>query len=60
MTARSMHPGGVLVCMCDGSVRWINDYIEVGMIYGTPPKVLGLWDKLNLSNDGQALNTNGY
>jgi prepilin-type N-terminal cleavage/methylation domain-containing protein/prepilin-type processing-associated H-X9-DG protein len=60
MTTRSMHAGGVTVCMCDGSVRWISDYIEVGVIYGTPPRALGLWDKLNLSNDGLALNTNGY
>jgi prepilin-type N-terminal cleavage/methylation domain-containing protein len=59
-TARSMHPGGVLVAMCDGSVTWINDYIEVGITYGSPPGALRLWDKLNLSNDGLALNANGY
>jgi prepilin-type N-terminal cleavage/methylation domain-containing protein len=59
-TARSMHPGGVLVAMCDGSVTWINDYIEVGITYGSPPGALRLWDKLNLSNDGLPLNANGY
>jgi prepilin-type processing-associated H-X9-DG protein len=39
-TARSMHPGGVMVAMCDGSVTWINDYIEVGITYGSPPGAL--------------------
>ncbi len=59
-TARSMHPGGVLVAMCDGSVTWINDYIETGITYGAPPGALRLWDLLNLSNDGRAINSKGY
>jgi prepilin-type processing-associated H-X9-DG protein len=59
-TARSMHSGGVTVAMCDGSVQWITDFIEVGVIYGTPPGALGLWDKLNLSNDGQAIRNNAF
>jgi prepilin-type N-terminal cleavage/methylation domain-containing protein/prepilin-type processing-associated H-X9-DG protein len=58
--ARSMHPGGLTVCMCDGSVQWVSDYIEVGIIYGAPPKALGLWDKLNLSNDGLAINLKSF
>ncbi len=52
-TARSMHPGGVNVCMADGSVRFISDFIELGAD-GDPPR-LGVWDKLNLSNDGEAV-----
>ena len=28
-TIRSRHPGGVHVAMCDGSVQFINDDIEV-------------------------------
>jgi prepilin-type N-terminal cleavage/methylation domain-containing protein len=59
-TARSMHPGGVLVAMCDGSVTWINDYIELGLPVGSLPGALGLWDKLNLSNDGAPINPKGY
>jgi prepilin-type N-terminal cleavage/methylation domain-containing protein/prepilin-type processing-associated H-X9-DG protein len=59
-TARSMHPGGVMVAMCDGSVTWINDQIETGITYGSPPGALRLWDKLNLSNDGLPFNGNGY
>ncbi len=59
-TTRSMHSGGVYVSMCDGSVQWINDFIEVGITYGSPPQALGLWDKLNLSNDGQAIDSRKY
>ncbi|HEV3415619.1 MAG TPA: H-X9-DG-CTERM domain-containing protein, partial [Pirellulales bacterium] len=58
-TARSMHPGGVNVCMADGSVHWISDNIQVG--YGTAPNpTLGVWDKLMLSNDGESLSSNSY
>jgi prepilin-type processing-associated H-X9-DG protein len=28
-TARSYHPGGVQVCLVDGSVRFINETIEM-------------------------------
>jgi prepilin-type N-terminal cleavage/methylation domain-containing protein/prepilin-type processing-associated H-X9-DG protein len=59
-TARSMHSGGVTVAMCDGSVQWITDYIEVGVTYGLAPGALGLWDKLNLSNDGLAIRNNAF
>jgi prepilin-type N-terminal cleavage/methylation domain-containing protein/prepilin-type processing-associated H-X9-DG protein len=62
-TTRSMHSGGVTVAMCDGSVHWISDFIDLGtnaLNGGVPPKCLGLWDKLNLSNDGQAFNNNAF
>jgi len=55
-TARSLHPGGVNVCMCDGSVRFISDYVELG----TGSSNLGVWDKLNLSNDGFSIDSNRY
>ena len=35
-TVRSMHAGGGFICLCDGSVRFINDFIEVGTDVGTP------------------------
>ena len=47
-TARSKHPGGVHVAMCDGSVQFISDDIETNGALGpccTP------WDFLFLSQD---------
>jgi prepilin-type processing-associated H-X9-DG protein len=55
-TARSMHPGGVNVCFADGSVHWISDFIELG----TSQENLGVWDKLNLSNDGLPIDSSKY
>jgi type II secretory pathway pseudopilin PulG len=48
---RSMHPEGLYVAMCDGSIRWLSDYIEVWS-YGN---ALSVWDKLILSADGEAI-----
>jgi prepilin-type N-terminal cleavage/methylation domain-containing protein/prepilin-type processing-associated H-X9-DG protein len=48
-TARSMHTGGVNVCLADGSVHWLDDSIEVR------PSVAGalsVWDRLMASSDG--------
>ena len=49
---KSMHAGGAHVCLCDGSVQWISDFIDsVGSINATNP-VFSVWDRLNLSSDG--------
>jgi prepilin-type N-terminal cleavage/methylation domain-containing protein/prepilin-type processing-associated H-X9-DG protein len=60
-TARSMHSGGVNAALADGSVRWINDYVDIssGNINNSPP-TYSVWDRLNLSNDGQPLDSSKF
>jgi prepilin-type N-terminal cleavage/methylation domain-containing protein len=63
-TVRSMHVAGAHVALADGSARWISDYIdsihdadaagEAANAAGSPPR-FSLWDRLNLSNDGQTI-----
>lgn len=40
-TARSAHRGGVMVCLCDGSVQFVSETIEIGA-----------WLALGARNDG--------
>ena len=56
-TARSCHQGGVYVCMADGSVTWISDYIEVSV---NDPSYVSVWDRLMLSADGKSISANQY
>ena len=50
-TARSLHVSGVNTCFADGSVHYISDFIQTG----TSMTQLSVWDKLNLSMDGQPI-----
>jgi prepilin-type processing-associated H-X9-DG protein len=56
--ARSRHIGGVQVAMCDGSVRFISDNVEVTIVgpgYANQcpyQERWGTWQRLNSSNDG--------
>ncbi len=68
---RSLHQGGINTCFADGSVHWISDFIQLGVGGNTwpppfdvgalpPPQFLGVWDKLNLSNDGFPIDQSQY
>jgi len=56
---RSMHADGINTCFADGSVRFISDFVQLG-VPGTPPSCLGVWDLLNLSDDGQTIRNNSF
>jgi hypothetical protein len=56
-TARSMHQGGVFVCMADGSVRWISDFIQARP---STEASLSVLDRLLVSKDGQVLSGTEY
>jgi prepilin-type N-terminal cleavage/methylation domain-containing protein/prepilin-type processing-associated H-X9-DG protein len=60
-TVRSLHGNGANVCFADGSVHFISDFIELGAdsANNSPPN-LGVWDKLNLSNDGQPIDASKF
>lgn len=47
--ARSRHPGGVFAAFVDGSVHWISNDVE------TRPQCCGVWDRIILSSDGEAV-----
>jgi prepilin-type N-terminal cleavage/methylation domain-containing protein/prepilin-type processing-associated H-X9-DG protein len=62
-TVRSMHVGGANVCFADGSVHFISDFIELGTDPGSSAPTdanLGVWDKLNLSNDRLPVDPSKY
>jgi prepilin-type N-terminal cleavage/methylation domain-containing protein/prepilin-type processing-associated H-X9-DG protein len=60
-TARSIHPGGVYVCFCDGHVYYINDYIDHSTTWGLAAAAdLHVWERLCCSSDGEPINESDY
>jgi prepilin-type N-terminal cleavage/methylation domain-containing protein/prepilin-type processing-associated H-X9-DG protein len=64
VTAKSRHPDGVNVCLADGSVQWISDFIDtVGNWHNGPSPttaVMSVWDRLLMSNDSRVLPANAF
>jgi hypothetical protein len=50
-----MHAGGIFVCLADGSVRWVNDFIEID-----PSGRMATWERLNASSDSQILSAQEF
>lgn len=58
---RSQHPGGVNVCLADGSARFILDTIETASPFRIArPKDLATWQRLNAARDEQVINQSLY
>jgi prepilin-type N-terminal cleavage/methylation domain-containing protein/prepilin-type processing-associated H-X9-DG protein len=63
---RSRHPGGIHVAMCDGSVRFITDNVQVTVVgpgYKTQcpyQEQFGVWQRLNSSNDAHVVDGAAY
>jgi prepilin-type N-terminal cleavage/methylation domain-containing protein/prepilin-type processing-associated H-X9-DG protein len=57
---RSLHPGGANVCLCDGSVQWISEFIDTKGNINSKPAVWSVWDRLNSSADGLTINTTAF
>lgn len=53
---RSLHEGGINVVMCDGSVQWISDYVEVSSVAGQ----ISVWDRLNLASDTDVIDSEAF
>ncbi|MGL4514623.1 MAG: DUF1559 domain-containing protein [Lacipirellulaceae bacterium] len=56
-TMRSLLPGGVHVCLVDGSVQFVSDDVQVAQTEG---KCCSVWDLLSLSADGQTLDSAAF
>lgn len=67
-SARSLHPGGVNICMCDGSVHFISDDINCSTtwhftITSPPGRVaseFGVWEELMSAGDNLWIDGNAW
>jgi prepilin-type N-terminal cleavage/methylation domain-containing protein len=51
---RGLHPGGVTICLADGSVHFLSDNVQTSGSFG-PCDPLVAWDRLICSGDGEPL-----
>ena len=51
----AIHPGGAMVAMADGSVRFITNDIDCGNYGATPNRNYGVWGALGTINGGEAV-----
>ena len=54
-TPTSYHPGGVLGCLADGSVRFISETIDCGNYGVAPTPNRGVWGALGSVNGGEPI-----
>ncbi|HEX3598688.1 MAG TPA: DUF1559 domain-containing protein [Lacipirellulaceae bacterium] len=62
VAVRSKHPGGAFAAMCDGSVQFISDFIDIGKEttgLSCVPDNFGVWQRLNCPDDGEVVSNNG-
>jgi hypothetical protein len=55
VAARSKHIGGIYATMCDGSVQFISDFIDIGHLnpgVSCLPENFGVWQRINCPDDG--------
>jgi len=59
MVVRSKHVGGVFAAMCDGSVQFISDFIDIGREeegLRCGEDRFGVWQRLSCPDDGLVIN----
>lgn len=54
-TVRSLHPGGTVILMCDGSVHFISQTIQTTGEHGGCSTPEAVWDRLISSGDGEVI-----